>query len=591
MSIPFTKILPPALSDEFRLPYSVWNVCETLMDRTMGHFQESEWVGHPCIHIHWAGGLPPGGEGATANYGCAYWYQGVGYIRRPIRVWKDLFGMWGLFPIDGGDDPKYNANQIRIASPCSGNWNFQASSQKTGGREGRRVIQVWWEGPIPAADWVEFVKQIPLTFEWEGTVYTDVLPADMEVRAGVTHGYFQLRDNKEWINPYERWEYTYYNQISLVCQASGDFITSDWAAEALLIPNTLYFNNRKYTFTKPDHTWVTFNKVYGEFKVMVKPPRIENWRIYAYKELEGAPETVELKYNVTPSSDLPGYGENLIKLQLIEYETWYVPQDAEIYQMDTPLNDQNGLLTRPTWAGQVAGKWSVGMNGYTAGPPRFIPKDPADGALMFARVLLSIFSLDFVLDLGTNVSYTPPPEDTLAYNPIQTSATTATNDAKDPLNSNLPSTTGCNFPTYAVRYPELMDIYGVNLKGYIEDYLLRGAAAGRDCRPDLKVWSANAYRDRYKQQLAQIPYRGIFWQKYTLSRMPRAFGSTISLLAAFKIGSPPRQTPPVVRNGHWTRIAPNYKVLPCVHCDTGHFAFGTPARLEIQTSIVLNTAR
>ena len=175
---------------------------------------------------------------------------------------------------------------------------------------------------------------------------------------------------------------------------------------------------------------------------------------------------MELKYNVTPSSDLPGYGENLIKLQLIEYETWYVPQDAEIYQMDTPLNDQNGWLTRPTWAGQLAGKWTAGMNGYAAGTPRFIPKDPAEGGLMFARVLLALVGLDFMLDLGIGKPpYTPPPEDTLEYNPIQSDVTTSTNDSKDPLNSDLPSTTGCNFPTYAVRYPELMDLYGVNLKG------------------------------------------------------------------------------------------------------------------------------
>ena len=73
MSNTFTKVLPTALADAFRLPYFVWNVCETLMYRTMGRMQEEVWLGRPCIHIHWAGGFPPGGEEATAMYGCVYW--------------------------------------------------------------------------------------------------------------------------------------------------------------------------------------------------------------------------------------------------------------------------------------------------------------------------------------------------------------------------------------------------------------------------------------------------------------------------------------------------------------------------------------
>ena len=512
MSNTFTKVLPTASADEFRLPHSVWNFCETLMDRTIGRMQEEVWLGRPCIHIHWAGGFPPGGEEATAMYGCAYWYYGVGYIRLPIRVWNESFVTWGMFPIDAVNDTKYNANQIRIASPCSGYWNFQSSSQKTGGREGRRVIEVWWEGPIPSVDWADFVKQIPLTFDWEGTRYTDVMPAEVEVRVGVTYGYFQLRDNKEWIRPYQRWEYSYYNEISLVCQASGDFLTNEWAAEAMMIPNELDFNQQKYSFKKPDSTWMTLSKVYGAFKIMVKPPRIENWRIYAYKTLDGLPNVVELKYNVTPSSDLPGYGDNLIQLQIMEYESWYVPRDAQSYELDTALNDQNGLITRPTWAvHEVGGNWSVGMNGHTSGTPTHIPLDSADIGLAILRAFLTLVGLDFVLDLGDlNVQYTPPPDDSVDFNPVQSSSSSNANDGRDPLNNNLPSTAGCNFPTYAVRYPELMDIYGVTLKGYIEDYILRGADAGRDCRPDLKIWSADAYRQRYTEQLVQIPHRGIF---------------------------------------------------------------------------------
>ena len=124
--------------------------------------------------------------------------------------------------------------------------------------------------------------------------------------------------------------------------------------------------------------------------------------------------------------------------------------------------------------------------------------------------------MDWTLDLGSdNVPYTPfeffcktkhsvpPPESSVDFNPPETQTTTTPNE-RDPLNPSFPSTVGCSFPTYAVRYPDLMDQYGTNVKGYIEDYLLRGASAGRNCAPDATIWNAPAYQARYVSELAHI---------------------------------------------------------------------------------------
>ena len=50
--------------------------------------------------------------------------------------------------------------------------------------------------------------------------------------------------------------------------------------------------------------------------------------------------------------------------------------------------------------------------------------------------------------------------------------------SRDPKNDKLPFTVGCNFPTYAVRYPELMDEYGTDVLRYIQHYLLIGGDKG-----------------------------------------------------------------------------------------------------------------
>ena len=118
----------------------------------------------------------------------------------------------------------------------------------------------------------------------------------------------------------------------------------------------------QYTNLAPDNTYVSLWTVYGEFYLTVTPPPMTNWRIYAYKVLVEHPDVVELKYNVTPSRDLPGYNDAMITAQIMEYERVYVPRDVYDYQLDTLLNDSNALKTTATWAlHEIGGNWSAGF--------------------------------------------------------------------------------------------------------------------------------------------------------------------------------------------------------------------------------------
>ena len=369
------------------------------------------------------------------------------------------------------------------------------------------------------------MRGIPLTFEFEGKSYTNVLPVDSEVQVGITYGIFEVDGNKHWMEPYTKWEYAAYNEIRFTFQAAGDFVTDDWATEARSLPPvTIVWNNTVYNFTGPVRTYVHLWKVYGEFSISVPPPPMTNWRVYAHKPLEGYPDTVELKYNVDPERDLPGYSSDMIHKQIIEVETAYVPRDARVHQMTTVLDHTNGLRARPTWAfREVGGNWSVGFNAFTSGLPLlYIPKDSADDFRENVATMLdnlgSIWGT--VIRMG-DVPYTPPPPDTLDF---AVEAPPAAEDPSpeivpqhlktDPLNDSLPSTEGCNFPTYAVRYPELMDLYGTDLKLYIEEYLLQGAKASRDCRPDATVWSAKAYREQNPDHVGSLTDAKDLWEHY-----------------------------------------------------------------------------
>ena len=387
---------PDANTNDMLLSQSKWDPCETVAQHNSGHFKEETWNGRPCIHLHWNGSFPDGGEQGTKRYGAAYWYKGTGYIQRPIHVWNEWLITWGMFPVDNGNASQ-GAEQIRQLLPCAGNWNMERSSQKTSGRNGRRVMEVQWDGTIPTDERERFVKEIPLSFTFRTKTYTNVKPVDSEVRMGTTYGFFEVQPNLEWTKPQVEWKYTKYDQVTYTFLMNGDFVTDDWATESRSI--AIYFDHmgKRYDFSAPSHTYVKMWKVYGEFNIPVDPPPLTNWRIYAYKLLDGYPDTVELKYNVTPQQGLPGYNESIIYNQILEREQAFVPRDAKDYRLDTPLDTSNGLKTRPTWAfHEPGGNWSVGLNGYTSGKPLHIPIDSADVGKMFGKALL-----DMLLGFGS----------------------------------------------------------------------------------------------------------------------------------------------------------------------------------------------
>lgn len=55
----------------------------------------------------------------------------------------------------------------------------------------------------------------------------------------------------------------------------------------------------------------------------------------------------------------------------------------------------------------------------------------------------------------------------------------------------------CDFQTYGVRYPALMDRFADDLAKYEEHYKTQGVLEGLLCASDLKVWNAMAYARRY----------------------------------------------------------------------------------------------
>ena len=118
---------PDANTDDMLLSQSKWDPCETVSQHNSGHFKEETWNGRPCIHLHWNGSFPDGGEQGTKRYGAAYWYKGTGYIQRPIHVWNEWLITWGMFPVDNGNASQ-GAEKIRQLLPCAGNWNMERSS-------------------------------------------------------------------------------------------------------------------------------------------------------------------------------------------------------------------------------------------------------------------------------------------------------------------------------------------------------------------------------------------------------------------------------------------------------------------------------
>ena len=145
-------VVDPSPND-FRPNDTKWNTCETLQNHHFGRFKRETWNGRPCIHLHWAGPFPDGGEQATASYGAVYWVDGRGFIRKPIHVWNEWFATWGMFPIDAGEDRQYTAHEVLVRLPCAGYWKFPESAPRSDGQDGRRTVRIWWEGAIPSDDW------------------------------------------------------------------------------------------------------------------------------------------------------------------------------------------------------------------------------------------------------------------------------------------------------------------------------------------------------------------------------------------------------------------------------------------------------
>ena len=119
-------------------------------------------------------------------------------------------------------------------------------------------------------------------------------PCNSETRMFKTYGYFEIANNKAWILPYEKWEYSKYNQLRFTFKSTGDFVSGDWLAEARSIPvfrmedaSTLSpvftWNGMRYEFDRPGNAYVKFNQVYGEFFVSTEPPPIQNWKTFAYR--------------------------------------------------------------------------------------------------------------------------------------------------------------------------------------------------------------------------------------------------------------------------------------------------------------------
>ena len=157
-----------------------------------------------------------------------------------------------------------------------------------------------------------------------------------------------------------------------------------------------------------------------------------------------------------------------------------------------------------------------------------------------------------------DVPYTPPPVDSVEFDTDQLPATdpgqleNTSNTVEfvpDPLNPSVPSTQNCNFPTYAVRYPQLMDRHGINVKGYIDDYMSEGAALGRDCRVAASIWSPKAYKERYATELANITDAQSLWEHYV--NIGRHQGWNAS---ATNTKTTPATTPPEQNAVMWIKI-------------------------------------